>query len=180
MKRNLWKILAAILVFSLMLSFSFVTVAADESDEAAEEETGAVEETTGEAETSEPDESSADSTTTAATTTAATTTASTTNASTTASSTSTQTKESHYGIVTLIIVAVILVIILIVFLRNREKGMKMMRSFKSEFKKIVWADRHDTLKNTILVVIAIVLFAAVFGIVDFALSQLILLLGRIL
>ena len=70
--------------------------------------------------------------------------------------------------------------ILIWVLRDRERAVKTWRSFKSEFKKIVWADKHETLKNTILVVVAILVFALIFGVVDYLLSLLIVTIGRIL
>lgn len=165
MKKNVWKILAAIISLTVMLSFSLVTVMADETTA----------EVTTEASTEADTEASTDAGTEAST--GADTSAST-SAGTASGTTSTdKTNKTHFGLVTIIIVAVILIGFAIWALRDREKAAKTWRSFKSEFKKIVWANPHDTLKNTILVVVAIVVFAAVLGLIDYLLSLLIVTIG---
>ncbi len=169
MKKNIWKLLAAIISLVVMLTVVSAPVFADEP--AA---TGDVTE----AETS-PDETSAG--TAAPADTGEETSAETGSGSSGSDNSTTASKKvNRYGLVTLIITAVILVIILIWVLRDRERAVKTWRSFKSEFKKVVWADRHETLKNTILVVVAILVFAAVFGVIDYLLSLLIVTLGRII
>ncbi len=182
MKKNAWKILAAIISLAVMLSLSLVPVFADETDagtgtaEVTEADTGAETDAGTEADT---EADTADGTETAEGTGTETAEGTETSAATGSgsSSTTTQTKTTHYGLVTIIIVAVILVAFAIWALVNREKTAKLWRSFKSEFKKIVWADPHDTLKNTVLVVIAIVVFAAVLGVIDYLLSLLIVAIG---
>ena len=88
-------------------------------------------------------------------------------------------KDSKGGFITLIIIAVCVVAFAAWALRDRERSSKMWRSFKSEFKKISWAKHHDAVKKTIMVIIAIIIFAAIFGIVDYLLSQGIIALGRL-
>lgn len=88
-------------------------------------------------------------------------------------------KESKGGFITLIIIAVCVIAFVAWALRDRERSSKMWRSFKSEFKKISWAKQSDTVKKTIMVIIAIIIFAAIFGIVDYLLSQGVIVLGRL-
>lgn len=88
-------------------------------------------------------------------------------------------KESKGGFITLIIIAVCVVAFVAWALRDKERSAKMWRSFKSEFKKISWAKQSDTVKKTIMVIIAIIIFAAIFGIVDYLLSQGVIALGRL-
>ena len=164
MKKNVWKILAAVISLAVMLSFSLVTVLAD-----TPEETGT------EAVTDAATDAGTDAGT--ETGTAAVTEAETTASTGSSSSGTSSTNGTHFGIATIIIVAVILIGFAIWALRDREKSAKTWRSFKSEFKKIVWANPHETLKNSILVVIAIVLFAAVLGVIDYLLSLLIVAIG---
>ncbi len=165
MKKNVWKILAAIISLTVMLSFSLVTVMADETT--AEDTTEATTEADTEATTDAGTEASTGADTSAST-----------GAGTASGTTTTEkTNKTHFGLVTIIIVVVILIGFAIWALRDREKSAKTLRSFKSEFKKIVWADPHDTLKNTILVVVAIVVFAAVLGLIDYLLSLLIVTIG---
>ncbi len=170
MKKNIWKLLAAIISLVVMLTAASVPVFADEpagTGDVTEAETKADAADTAAADTGAADTGTAD------------TSAETESSSSSSGSTSTE-KESRFGIATLIILAVILVAILIWVLRDRERAVKTWRSFKSEFKKIVWADKHETLKNTILVVVAILVFALIFGVVDYLLSLLIVTIGRIL
>ena len=174
MKKNIWKLLAAMLSLAVVLSFSTVVIAAEDSDSVTvgtEAETKAPEESTGAA---------GNETTAADGTTAASTTAASTTGSSSSSSSTNNKKTTHYGLITLIIVAVIVVGIAIWVLRDRERALKLWRSFKSEFKKVVWADKHETLKNTILVIIAIIVFAAVIGLVDYLLSVLIVTVGKLI
>ena len=175
MKKNAWKILAAIVSLAIMLSLSLVPAFADDTDAGTEASTEAATDADTDAGTDAATDAGTDAGTDTGTgegTSAA------TNASTSSgSSTSTTNKTTHFGLVTIIIVAVIVVALVVWALLHREKTVKTWRSFKSEFKKIVWADPHDTLKNTILVVIAIVVFAAVLGLLDYLLSLLIVAIG---
>lgn len=50
---------------------------------------------------------------------------------------------------------------------------------KSELKKVVWLSRAETLKKTAVVVVMMLITGAAIGVTDFLLTQLILLLGRL-
>lgn len=167
MKKNVWKLLAAILSVAVILSLSTITVFADTpADTEVSSETG--------------DEAGAAADTDADTT--ADTTADTSEAEDDHDheSESTSNGTSNYWIPTVIILAVILIGCAIWIFTDRERAIKLWRSFKSEFKKVVWYDPHDTLKSTVLVVIAILVFAAVLGLIDYLLSTGIVTLGKII
>ena len=57
---------------------------------------------------------------------------------------------------------------------------KKWREFKAEFKKIVWSSRRDTFNNTLLVVVSAIIIAVVIGILDFAFSNLLSALGKLI
>ena len=52
-----------------------------------------------------------------------------------------------------------------------EKLKKFWRGYKSEFKKIVWPSKEDTVKNTIVVVVSIVVVGVVVSILDYLFSN---------
>ena len=164
MKKNIWKLLAAILSVAVILSLSTITVFADtpadtESSSETGDEAGAAADTDADttADTEIVDEHDHDH-----------------------ESESTSSGTSNYWLPTLIILAVILIGCAIWVFTDRERAIKLWRSFKSEFKKVVWYDPHDTLKSTVLVVIAILVFAAVLGLIDYLLSTGIVTLGKII
>ena len=57
---------------------------------------------------------------------------------------------------------------------------KKWREFKAEFKKIVWSSRRDTFNNTLLVVVSAIIIAVVIGVLDFAFSNLLSALGKLI
>ena len=57
---------------------------------------------------------------------------------------------------------------------------KWFREMKSELKKVVWATRESTLKNTLIVAVAVVVVGVCIGILDFAFSSGIVALGKLL
>ena len=57
---------------------------------------------------------------------------------------------------------------------------KFWREYKSELKKIVWYDRKSTIRSTFIVLVAILSSAVVLGVIDFALAQGILALGKLI
>ncbi len=61
-----------------------------------------------------------------------------------------------------------------------ERIKKFWREYKSELKKVVWATREMTLKNTLIVAIAVVIVGACIGLLDFAFSTGIVELGKLL
>lgn len=61
-----------------------------------------------------------------------------------------------------------------------EKVKRFFREYKSELKKIVWYGPKQTAKSTVLVVVVIVVAAAVIGAFDFAFSNGLTWLGRLI
>lgn len=57
---------------------------------------------------------------------------------------------------------------------------KFFRDYKSEFKKISWPAFNDTVKKTIVVLIAIAVFGACIFLVDTGLSRLFELLAKVI
>ncbi|MBE6714612.1 MAG: preprotein translocase subunit SecE [Ruminococcaceae bacterium] len=55
-----------------------------------------------------------------------------------------------------------------------------LRSVKSELKKIVWTSPKTVRSNSIMVIVAIIIFAAVTGAVDFVFSNFITALGKLI
>ena len=52
-----------------------------------------------------------------------------------------------------------------------ERLKKFWRDYKSEFKKIVWPSKEDTTRNTVVVVVSIVIVGVVVSVLDFLFSQ---------
>ena len=71
-------------------------------------------------------------------------------------------------IISLSIVGVVLIAVAVYCIVKREKVEKFFRALKSEMKKIVWFSWKDTRKNSIIVIIAVVIIAIVIGVLDFA------------
>lgn len=64
------------------------------------------------------------------------------------------------------------------FLVRAGRGIgKFFRDTASELRKVVWMPKNDVKKNTILVVVSVVVFATVIGIIDFAGAKLVGLLA---
>lgn len=52
-----------------------------------------------------------------------------------------------------------------------ERLKKFWRDYKSEFKKIVWPSKEDTTKNTVVVVVSIVVVGVVVSVLDYLFSN---------
>ena len=74
-------------------------------------------------------------------------------------------------IVSLCIVGVTAIIVAIFCIIKREKVAKFFRALKSEMKKIVWLPWKQVRKNTIVVIIAVIIIAIIIGVLDFAFSN---------
>ncbi len=61
-----------------------------------------------------------------------------------------------------------------------ERVKKFWREYKSELKKVVWASRELTLKNTLIVAVAVVIVGACIGLLDFAFSTGVVELGKLI
>ena len=71
-------------------------------------------------------------------------------------------------IISLSIVGVVLIAVAVYCIINKEKVGKFFRALKSEMKKIVWFSWNDTRKNSIIVIVAVVIIAAFIGLLDLA------------
>ena len=71
-------------------------------------------------------------------------------------------------IISLSIVGVVAIAVAVYCIINREKVAKFFRALKSEMKKIVWFSWNDTRKNSIVVIVAVVIIAAFIGLLDVA------------
>jgi len=61
-----------------------------------------------------------------------------------------------------------------------QKTRKFFREYKSELKKVVWATPEQTLNNTILVAVSVVVCSVCIGILDLAFSSGLSALGKLL
>lgn len=66
-----------------------------------------------------------------------------------------------------------------IFKRMGARIAKFWRDFRSEMKKVVWMSGSDLRKNSILVLISVVVFTLVLAVVDFGLSRAITALGSL-
>ena len=175
-KKNTGRLIAWLLAAVVMLSLSFVFVSAEETggteavtDAATQQaaDTDAAADTADEGADDADDAEEADDETT-------------TETEEQAAKREAKRQKRIFGYITLGIIAICLICFAVWALKDKERALKLWRSFKSEFKKVVWADTHDTTKNTILVIIAIVVFAAVLSGVDYVLINGINLLGKLI
>ena len=74
-------------------------------------------------------------------------------------------------IISLSIVGVVLIAVAVYCIVKREKVAKFFRAIKSEMKKIVWFSWNDTRKNSIVVIVAVVIIAAFIGLLDLAFNS---------
>lgn len=64
--------------------------------------------------------------------------------------------------------------------KKESKIKKFFKDYKSEFKKIVWPEKNDTLKQSGVVVVAIVIVGAAVLLLDTGFSQLLKKLSEII
>lgn len=173
--KNVGKILAALLALVVLLSFSSVIAFAEEADDSAASTDAVTDESKDETSS---DETSGDETS------AETKADEESKKDTTTSTTEKEDEEDHFvlytGLITLAIIVVIAICVVVWILKDKERALKTWRSFKSEFKKIVWAEKHETLKKTIIVVVALVVFGAVIGLLDYLFSLAVVSLGKLI
>lgn len=74
-------------------------------------------------------------------------------------------------ITNIVIIGIIVIVAVVLIIKFRAKLGAFLRSVKSELKKIVWASGSDTRKNFLVVIVITVVIAAVIGILDFAFSE---------
>lgn len=61
----------------------------------------------------------------------------------------------------------------------RAKIAKFFRDYRSELKKIVWCPWKQVRKNTILVVVSVIVLSIMIGLMDFVFSNAIIALGKL-
>ncbi len=187
--KKLLAILSTLLILVVMLSCMAVPVLAEDS---ASESATAEAETTGESDTSDGTGTTAESDTSDGTGTTAESdaaesaaaesaadTSADTSASTEAETTATAAVNHTKGIINLIVGGVLLVAIVALAIAFRHKIPGWYKDVKSECKKIVWCPKDKLKKNSLVVIIIILAVAVVIGLLDFAFSDGIILLGKL-
>ncbi len=74
-------------------------------------------------------------------------------------------------IVWIIVGAVLLVVAVVLVIKFREKILKGLRVYKSEFKKVSWLSWEQTRKSTLIVLVVLVAFAVAICVMDLALGE---------
>lgn len=74
-------------------------------------------------------------------------------------------------ITNIVVLGIIVIVAVVLIIKFRVKLAAFLRSVKSEIKKIVWASGSDTRKNFLVVIVIAVAVAAIIGILDFAFSE---------
>lgn len=114
------------------------------------------------------------------TVTAETTAAVTTAADTTADDT---TEDTGLGLgfwISMGVLGVLIIVGVFFGIKYREGLVKWLRSYKSEIKKIVWMPWPDVRKNTIVVIVVIVVLGILIAMLDYVFSKGIIALGNLL
>ena len=75
---------------------------------------------------------------------------------------------STFALVSLIVGGVMLVLVVVLCIVKREKLAESLRGYKSEMKKITWYPWKQVWRNTVLVIVIVLITAAVIGLLDFA------------
>ena len=74
-------------------------------------------------------------------------------------------------ITNIVVIGLIVIVAVVLIIKFRAKLAAFLRSVKSELKKIVWASGKDTRKNYLVVLVIAIAVAAIIGILDFAFSE---------
>lgn len=177
---KLTAILCTVLAIFMMMSVLVVPAFAEEEEPSADESTTAATEPETSADTV--DGTTADTTagTTAGTTTG-TTDGTTTGTTTETGKTEEQKKaERTRGIINLVVGAVILLALIVLGIVFRAKIPVWFKAIKSECGKIVWCPKDKLKKNSFVVIVIILILAVLIGLLDFAFSRGIILLGDLI
>lgn len=151
-KRN--ALAALLMVLCLLLSFSIVSVSADDTD------------VEGEATAAEATDAATDAATEAGTT-----------AETTGTTEKVEKVDHTKGIINLCVGGVILIALIVLAIVYRSKIPVWFRSLKSECGKIVWCPKDKLKKNTFVVIVIILALTVLIGVLDFAFSNGLILLN---
>ena len=175
-RRNTIKLISLLVAACLLCSVFALSVFAEGEDDVT-----TVEEVTETTTLSEETETTADETeTTTAGEEETTTSTETTPVETTGDDTTTPTEKKgwfaeHINLVIAIGVVVVLVIAYfvarLVSKKFREKSTKFWKDYKAEFKKLVWPTKEQFWKNSLVVLVAVVIGAVVLALLDYGITQ---------
>ena len=78
---------------------------------------------------------------------------------------------STFALVSLIIGGVVLVAVVVLCIVKRAKLAESLRAYKRELKNVTWFSWKNVVRSTVFVIVAIVVVAAVIGLLDYAFFQ---------
>ena len=78
---------------------------------------------------------------------------------------------STFALVSLIIGGVLLIVVAVLCIVKREKLAESLRAYKRELKNVTWFSWKNVVRSTVFVIVAIVVVAAVIGLLDYAFFQ---------
>ncbi len=78
---------------------------------------------------------------------------------------------STFALVSLIIGGVVLVLVAVLCIVKRQKLAESLRAYKRELKNVTWFSWKNVVRSTVFVIVAIVVVAAVIGLLDYAFFQ---------
>lgn len=175
-RRNTIKLISLLVAACLLCSVFALSVFAEGEDDVT-----TVEEVTETTTLSEETETTADETeTTTAGEEETTTSTETTPVDTTGDDTTTPTEKKswfaeHINLVIAVGVVVVLVIAYfvarLVSKKFKEKSTKFWKDYKAEFKKLVWPTKEQFWKNSLVVLVAVVVGAVVLALLDYGITQ---------
>ena len=78
---------------------------------------------------------------------------------------------STFALVSIIIGGVVLALVVVLCIVKRQKLAESLRAYKRELKNVTWFSWKNVLHSTVFVIVAIVVVAAVIGLLDYAFFQ---------
>jgi preprotein translocase SecE subunit len=78
---------------------------------------------------------------------------------------------STFALVSIIIGGVVLVLVTVLCIVKRQKLAESLRAYKRELKNVTWFSWKNVWRSTVFVIVAIVVVAAVIGLLDYAFFQ---------
>ena len=78
---------------------------------------------------------------------------------------------STFALVSLIVGGIALVAIVVLCIVKRQKLAESLRAYKREMKNVTWFSWKNVVRSTVFVIVAIVVVAAVIGLLDYAFFQ---------
>ena len=78
---------------------------------------------------------------------------------------------STFALVSIIVGGVVLVVAVVLCIVKRKKLAESLRAYKRELKNVTWFSWKNVVRSTVFVLVAILVVAAVIGLIDFAFFQ---------